>query len=457
MNFGDVIFLSAPLETFPWVVQQMTAVIAYMILGWKSRTADGERKRPAKLIAEGFCLLAVFLLCSIFMITWMAGTFIFGWILFQAAVLAVYLHKCTAYRMTTKIIMWCSMYAGMQALASVSGQVSYLVGAYLSTGVAEMASRCLINLLLIALACYLVKFNFDEFDGFSFRGLVLIIACDVCLLLLSISETALWINGGAELSKCYLVSYFCMFVLLLFSISALYSICKEQEAAEILRQRQQQLLNEQERFHMAEQQIEEIRSIRHDLKNQRHYMQILLEEGRYEELKHYFANSGESMPNPEPYVKCGNKSVNVILNMEFAKVGPEIKLEHLLVVPPVLPFQDDELCSLLTNLLDNAVEGCAQAKRNGEQHLEIQLEMYPQSNFLYIFCKNTTHMKKLNHWRSGVRSTKEDKTYHGFGTQIVSRIAEKYNGCAEYKIENGSFVAKVLMEMRGEDDQSSVM
>lgn len=320
--------------------------------------------------------------------------------------------------------------------------------------------RVLVYMLAVPLAWYLGTFNFNEFEKFPVAGMLLIMVGDISLVIMTVTSS-IWVQEFEAINthKQLLIAYLCMVAIVMVSIYALYTICKEQEEATLLKEQQSQLIKERERFTMAEQQVEEIRSIRHDLKNQRHYMRILLEEERYEDLKRYFDESQEKVPIPEPYVKCGNNSVNVVLNMEFAKVSKEIKLEHLLVVPPVLPVKDDELCSILTNLIDNAIEECERLLENGFTNLSIRLEIYPQSNFLYIKCQNTTGRDRLKWWHSGILSTKEDKISHGYGTQIVAKIAEKHGGCVDYSIKDGEFIAKVLLDMIGEDEnaENSVM
>lgn len=457
MNISDVVFLSEPLETAPWVMQLLLITVAFVVLCRRAGTGTGRRKVFGRLLLESGVLLMVMTLGSLVIMALAGDMYIAFWSVFTGTVLAVYLRFFSEYRSTTKLVMWCSMYAGILSLIPISGSVSYLTGYYISRGLAEAIARPACYLLLTALAFYLVAFNFDEFEKIPAVGLSLIITGDVLLILNSVTESLWWVDD-VNANKRIIFLNICFFIIVLLSIYVLYIICKEQEKAALLRENQQQLLNERERFAMAEQQIEEIRSIRHDLKNQCHYMRILLDEGRYEDLKHYFDQTQEQLPAPEPYVKCGNKSVNVILNMEFAKIGPKIKsrikLEHLLVVPPMLPFGDEELCSVLTNLLDNAIDECNRMLGKGIEHPVIRFEIYPQSNFLYILCQNTTDRVKLDSWRSGIRSTKEDKKLHGYGTQIVAKIAEKYGGCAEYTLKDGNFVAKVLMDMMGEESDA---
>lgn len=138
--------------------------------------------------------------------------------------------------------------------------------------------------------------------------------------------------------------------------------------------------------------------------------------------------------------------------MEFAKARKEgVAYSHQLVVPPVLPFPEDDLCAALSNLLDNAIEECARLGRAGRKDASFRLEIYPQKSYLFIQCCNTTDRTRLERASRGLRTTKGDDRFHGYGTRIIARIAEKYNGCAEFSLSGETFVAKLLLDMTVEE------
>lgn len=455
MDLKSIVFLSEPLETVPWFFQQVVLAAAYVLL-LRKEGKNGKKKRDAfRMLTEGILIFLILLIATLLFMALIPKHYLVLWCGFQAVVIGVYLFLCSDYKFTSKLALWSSMYAVVLVVMSLSGEASYVAGYYIGKGIPEAAVRTLVTFLDVILAWYLGTFNFNEFEQFPMSGMMLIFAGDISMVIMTIASST-WAEDSQAIDahKQLLVAYICLVGIVMASIYALYTICKEQEETTLLKEQQNQLLKERERFAMAEQQVEEIRSIRHDLKNQRHYMRILLEEKRYEDLKRYFDESQEKVPIPEPYVKCGNNSVNVVLNMEFAKIRKEIKLEHLLVVPPVLPVKDDELCSILTNLLDNAMEECERLLEKGQSEILIRLEIHPQSNFLYIKCMNTTDRNEIQKWHSGILSTKEDKTRHGYGTQIVAKIAEKHGGCVDYSIKEGMFVAKVLLDMMGEEEDA---
>jgi sensor histidine kinase regulating citrate/malate metabolism len=180
---------------------------------------------------------------------------------------------------------------------------------------------------------------------------------------------------------------------------------------------------------------------------------MLIQTGRQEDALTYLEEMSENMPEQLNLVDCGNRDMNTILNMEFSKAKRAgISFFYQLVVPPVLPFAISDLCSVVANLMDNAVEECARRKQAGKIPAELRVEIYPHKSYLFIMCSNDTDRKKLERCGRGIRTTKDDTLLHGYGTRIVAKVAEKYNGWAEYSLEDGKFVAKVILDMKAGEE-----
>lgn len=369
------------------------------------------------------------------------------WMLAHGLIALLFLRFCSHYSEKTNVIVWCSMYAGICALSVIAGQMSYLTGEFIMRGPLEGVARCMVYLLMLPLALYLRRFNFDEYEMIPKSGMMLIVSGDVCIVLLRIVES-LWAGMDYRITVILAVSYSCLLLLVIVAIYAMYTMCAEQSEILSLQAEKQRLMAEQESLKMMESNLEDLRCVRHDLKNQYAYMQILLKERRYGELEHYFQQVAENLPPQLNYVDCGNRSMNTILNMEINKAkSAHIEVTHQLVVPPVLPFPEDDLCAIVANLMDNAIEGCKRLDPEKGAAPAIHLSIYPQKSYLFIMCRNATDLKKLERRGWGLRTTKGDEKLHGYGTKIVAKTAEKYNGCAEYALEDGDFVAKVMLDM----------
>jgi hypothetical protein len=379
------------------------------------------------------------------------GVYNLVWALVHAAISAIYMFLCAPYEKYTRLLLWCSLYASALSIVAIAGQSSVLIGAFVSKGAAEGAIRCLVDLLMIGSAFYLRKFNFDDLPHVPNSGLTLILMGNFSLLLLYVTENFFF---GLDYSVVItlLIAYVCMFCMMMAAINATYTLCSEQGSIISLQAEKQRLMSEREMIHMAEASLEDLRCIRHDLKNQYAYMQILLQEERYEDLKHYFNQVSENLPSQLNMIECGNHTMNTILNMAFSKLKSErISVEYHLVVPPILPFPDDDMCAIVINLMDNAADECRRLLQNGKDNIGMRLEIYPYRSYLYIMCSNSTDRKEISRLQSGLRTTKKDTQLHGYGTRIVSKLAEKHNGCAEFSLEEDRFVAKVMLDMTGEE------
>ena len=116
-----------------------------------------------------------------------------------------------------------------------------------------------------------------------------------------------------------------------------------------------------------------------------------------------------------------------------------IKISYALVSMYILLITD--LSSLLSNLLDNAVEAAAQTT---EPFVRLTITKY---NAYYTICVENSYMgkKSLKGSVGALISTKSDKAPHGYGTQIISDIAQKYDGNYSWEAQESRFISTVIM------------
>ncbi len=410
-------------------------------------------RRPVRPAVETL-LAAAFIMAGLILLALAGGyrLYLLPQMFLHGAVGALLLRFCSGSQKKSKLVMWCSMLAGSCTIYSIAGQCSFLVGEFLSSGAAEGAVRTVVLLLTLPLAAYLHAFSLQNYEQVPPSGLAAILVGDGCIIAMNVLEV-LWAGQDYRITVTFLVAYVFILGMVVAAMQGMNDMCAEQNAIVELQAERQRLYSERELARMMSDNLDDLRGIRHDLKNQYAYMQILLSQRRYGELEEYFRQSSEHLlPQLGQFIDCGNRPVNTILNMEFAKARKEgVAFTHQLVVPPVLPFSEDDLCAVLTNLLDNAVEECARLLRAGRADASLRLEIYPQKSYLFILCRNTTGRTELTRSGRGLRTTKGDDRLHGYGTRIISKVAEKYNGCAEFGLSGGMFVAKLLLDMTVEE------
>ncbi len=427
--------------------------IAISAFSWVALCCGPVWKRPGRTALE-FLLTASVIAGGQLLIILLVGQgpYLLFQILLLGVVGALLLRFCSDCHGKANLVMWCSMLAGSCAINSIGGQCSFLVGEFLSTGFAEGAVRSAVSLLMLPLAAYLHSFSVQEYERVPASGLATILIGDVSIIAMNVLEV-LWANVDYRITITFLVAYVFILLMVVAAMQGVYDMCAEQNKIVELQTERQRLHSERELARLTQDNLEDLRGIRHDLKNQYAYMQILLSQQRYGELEEYFSQSSEHLlPQLGQFIDCGNRAVSTILNMEFTKARKGgVAFTHQLVVPPVLPFSEDDLCAALTNLLDNAIEECARLLRAGQGNASFRLEIYPQKSYLFVLCRNTTSRTELARFGRGLRTTKGDDRLHGYGTRIISKIAEKYNGCAEFTLSGGTFVAKLLLDMTVEE------
>ena len=189
-----------------------------------------------------------------------------------------------------------------------------------------------------------------------------------------------------------------------------------------------------------------LRELRHEVKNQYAYIRTLLARGDYEGAERFF---GEMELRADPTLSLaasGNRAVDDVVNLEAAKAREAgVALDARLVVPPELPFDELDLCSLLTNLLDNAIEACAATGPDGAGAVvELRVTADVGQGALTVRVCNPCARAPRTDAEGRLVSSKHEPG-HGHGTRIVRQIAEKYDGVAEFACADGTFEANVML------------
>lgn len=189
---------------------------------------------------------------------------------------------------------------------------------------------------------------------------------------------------------------------------------------------------------------ENLRVLRHEVKNQYAYIKLLLERQDYKRAEEFF---GEMSMRANPtflHVNSGNRLVDDIVNLELSRAtAAGVDVDSRIAVPPELPYEEVDLASLLMNLLDNAIEACGSVPA-GQRC--VRLGILADQGSLIVSVSNPAAKAPV---REGgrLRTTKDDESLHGYGTGIVRKVAEKYDGVADFTFADGVFTAKVMLAL----------
>ncbi|MDY4583137.1 MAG: GHKL domain-containing protein [Candidatus Faecousia sp.] len=186
----------------------------------------------------------------------------------------------------------------------------------------------------------------------------------------------------------------------------------------------------------------QVRTLRHDLRNHLTVLQDLIANGEKEKAEDYVKQILGSPALKGSWQLCGNVTANAVLAAkaeEMTRLGLDGDIRVSL--PEKLPVADVDLCALLGNALDNAMEAAAKA---GDKKISVRCRA--DKGMLMLKVTNALAGDE----QENLATTKADKKRHGFGLAGMREIAQRYGGTLEATADGGCFVLLVCLPLGGE-------
>ncbi len=185
----------------------------------------------------------------------------------------------------------------------------------------------------------------------------------------------------------------------------------------------------------------QIRGWRHDYRNHIQVLKSYLAMGDVEAASRYLDALSEDLNTVDPALKTGNKMTDIILNSKISLArSKQIRVEADAHVPVALSTAEIDLCIIIGNLFDNAIEACMGLP---EQERMIRVYMEMKSTQLYMSFTNSTALKKQKKENGRFFSTKGQG--HGYGLVRIDTIVGRYHGYISRNSEDGAFTTEILL------------
>ena len=196
----------------------------------------------------------------------------------------------------------------------------------------------------------------------------------------------------------------------------------------------------QEKFVVeARERYSEMRTLRHDMKHYFTAAAELLADEKYEEARDYIERVLDEKIIPSAVgVSTGSAVIDAVINNKIA-VCAQNGIEMKCTIDTVFGGNDIDISILLSNLLDNAINGC------DSSNPKLELIIGNKKSLTYIIVKNSIANSVLEE-NPELKTDDADEASHGFGVGSVRRIAEKHGGSVEFKEEEDLFIAEVWIK-----------
>lgn len=227
-------------------------------------------------------------------------------------------------------------------------------------------------------------------------------------------------NISSELNTCVsIVSFILLFSIIITYILYGNTVKKDNELFE-LKNELSRIEVDESYYLILEHQNEEMHAFAHDTKNHLSTIKYLADD---EQVDEYIDKIYSDLNKYSASGKTDNKILDIILN-KYSVLCEINKIEFYTVIKTanLNYISSSDLSSLLNNMLDNALEAARKSKGK-----RIELSINRAQSFDVLTCTNSCDVRPEaeNHI---LKTTKEDKRFHGYGTKSMRKIVKKYNG-----------------------------
>lgn len=192
-------------------------------------------------------------------------------------------------------------------------------------------------------------------------------------------------------------------------------------------------------------QIETIKLLKHDMKNNISCIDALIEEENYDEAHNICHSLTNKYTSIGTIVNTENHLLNAVLNVEIEKAKSYEIPVKLSITNDLKMFKNSsDIISLIGNILDNAI---SYLTKNKVKTNEINFSTGYEGSYSVIKCRNNILDSVLFN-NPSLKTDKKDKDNHGKGITIINSIAHKYNGDVIIKERNKEFIITVILDNR---------
>ena len=283
---------------------------------------------------------------------------------------------------------------------------------------------------------------------FNFRTLkkkpIIVLTCAVIVVLFCILFLFINLSKFHEQTNSVLIWFASGLLLILIGIFVMYEVFVREESQNIdLSARLQRLEMESHFFKELDVMLSDLRTGQHEYRNNLIALRAIIEAGSSEKALEYLDKVSIESSHESTMLQTGNTVLDAVVSSKLMLArsqGIEISIQA--VYPETIDIEDNDLCAIAGNLLDNAIEACQRMNQNGQPQF-ISFSVLIKGKNLALSITNSYNGEI---WRSGKKFiTTKDHKFHGIGIQYVDSIIDKYHGHVLREYQDGVFETHVML------------
>lgn len=298
----------------------------------------------------------------------------------------------------------------------------------------------LLHVLLIALLFYLSKHRkMTEKGALHFASAIILAGF---LAVISLSEQTILTLPDNTWNMWMILAVVLMMSVLVFNMNRQYEVEKElarlkSEQVELL-ERDYTTLNNAYAINAK---------LFHDFHNHIGALRQLLSHEKYREAVKYLDELQEPVQKMTDTVWTGDETVDYLINSKTATAAASgIQLHTQVEFPRNTNIRSADLCAILGNLLDNALEAARQVPEPKQRFVQLTIRRINQ--MLVIKVENSFSVPPIKE-NGSLKTAKEESALHGWGLKSAQAAAEKYDGMVQTSYTGTTFRAVVTLSYQG--------
>ena len=238
-------------------------------------------------------------------------------------------------------------------------------------------------------------------------------------------------------------------LLIYLSLQILAQMLRKEQVQQLTANIKNQMAVQAVQYDTLNQLLNQTRVLRHDMKHHLHSIQIFLEDGEPELAREYLKllDSQDVLAAPSPY--CANPFINATISYYLGLAEKSgIRIEHSISLDENIPFDNTDLCIMIGNCLENALDAAKDTVSSGNAFIRVRgkwVEHY------YIFSVQNSFLHLPRKSGDVYCSTKHSGC--AIGLKSIRSIADKYHGQMSVDYHDSIFQISIALAPLHENTQ----
>lgn len=252
-------------------------------------------------------------------------------------------------------------------------------------------------------------------------------------------------NNNRFLSVIFFLVLFLFFAFVLY----VYTLGTTQEQNQRLSEENIIQQMELKQYEQVVSSVEELRSVKHDMQNHMTVISAMLHEKQYEKACSYIDTYADKLNQTHRIISSGNIPIDCIVTNKLSYAHAQhIKTTHSIFLPKDILIDDIQLCTLIGNLFDNAIEACMKIKEPDKRYIDFQIK--PFNCMMSIYMENSCIGDYVIDKNGKLKTSKQTNIInHGIGLKRIEEIVERANGFVTLNPSNDKF--EVIIQLPTEE------